>query len=254
VRTVNNVSSVGIIFRASDPSQVFLEVKDDGHPIALVRRQLCLIGGNWIGDSAKADKGPLDTFRREVEEELTFDRPTRDTLELRQLGQVAESSVMAPTPRNAVSVSESDQAKLRALKDTVKARAEFFAAGLNGLTKEAMDAVDPNNRRESFIGISFYWAVALSEEEWADLTALQEAHGNLSNESITLVTSLAEICDSGVKGAFGHEAMLQRFFRSRDLSRAEDLPMGHGLQAEFIGNAPMTYAELLQQWNILRHP
>ena len=67
--SVSNMSAVGIIYPSFNPGLLFLEIKDDGHPVKLVRRQLCPIGGNWIGEAGRQDTNPFATYLRELEEE-----------------------------------------------------------------------------------------------------------------------------------------------------------------------------------------
>ena len=68
---VNNTASVVIIFRQKNPAEVFLEIKDDKYPMRVFQRCLNIIGGNWIGEQALNDFGPLGTLYRELQEEIT---------------------------------------------------------------------------------------------------------------------------------------------------------------------------------------
>lgn len=243
-----------IIYRANNPGEIFIEAKDDGHPLKLVRRQLCFIGGNWIGNGAVGDRGPRDTACRELNEELSFDRPMQDTLELALLG-VADREFMAPPTRKGDEfVPESDRKALATLKEEICKNATPYNMAFNSVSKEAILAADPAYQRDAVSGLCCYFTVALADYWWYMLTHLQQTYGNLSNESITLMTSLGEIIATGQKTAFGHDHALRRFFLSQGLPRAEELPMVDGATSEVIGPVPESYEKLLQEWNILKKP
>jgi hypothetical protein len=85
-KAVNNLSAVGIIFNEDDPWRFFIDMKDGGLPILPFLWTLYLIGGNWIGASAKNDASPLATFRREFVDEFGLRTIDRDWGELAELG------------------------------------------------------------------------------------------------------------------------------------------------------------------------
>lgn len=252
-RKVNGLAAVGIIFRRANPAQQFLEVKDDGHPICHARRKLCFIGGNWIGEHAKADKCPYDTFCRELDEELSFDRPMRNSLEYALLG-VSAQETFEPTPEPAIRAASCDQEALLYLKRVIAALAFPFGDYINTVPKAALDAADPQNKREGFNGLASYWQVSLNEEDWQLLESLQKKFNNLSNESITLITSLEEILARRMEAAFAHDRVLQKFFLSHKLTAAWNMPMVPGLNSEAIGPPLRDYKEYLAKYDVARHP
>ena len=75
---------------------------------------------------------------------------------------------------------------------------------------------DPENKRDGYSSVVSYWGVALNEA-WKKVNNLQKKFGNLSNESITVITSLSEIVNPGSKFAFGHDKPIQEFFLSYGL-------------------------------------
>lgn len=252
-RAIRNIASVGIIFRQSNPSQIFLEMKDDGHPIKLVRRQLCFIGGNWIGEEARKDRGPLDTFRRELIEEISFERPIRDSVELALLGLAdAESFMPAPALRNMV--TEDDRTWLQEFKWAACDNCVPFGDFINTVTKAALDAADPENERDTFTGLICYWAVPLNESCWHELGYLQHKFGSLSNESISVVTSLQELVKNRTKTAFGHDRVLQRFFLAYGLKEAGSLSLVDGVESEHVGTTLASYSDYMERYEILRKP
>lgn len=255
MRQITNHSSVAIIYRRLDPSEVFTEMKDDGHPVRLVRRQLCPIGGNWIGKGAQFDKNPLATVCREVVmEELSFDHPSRSPLELVELGHSSDVALMAPTKRADVEVLPEDKADMEALKSLILNGLVPFGDFLDTVTKEAMDSADPANKREGFTVLSSYFTVGLDEDAWAKLVRLQTKFGNLSNESVTLITSLKKIVESGTKTAFGHDGPLQAFFASHGLPLAAQLPMVPGTSCLFIGAPRNSYTDYALDFTPAKRP
>lgn len=81
-QTVGHISVNGIIYRAANPAQIFTDIKDDTYPHIVWRGCICLIGGNWTGESAADDSSPMMTFIRKMLEELSFEKPVQSTAEL----------------------------------------------------------------------------------------------------------------------------------------------------------------------------
>lgn len=251
---ITNMSSVGIIFRAANPGEIFIEMKDDGHPIKLVRRQLCPIGGNWIGKGAKDDGNPLETFKRELREEMSFGRPPRDSKELALMGMSAGVEHFEASPQRSVEVTNEDKENLEYVKRTILVSVTPFGDFLNTVSKTALDAADPDNKRDSFTTLTSYWAVPLDEIDWEMLLALQNKFENLSNESVTLVTSLDKIIKEGTKTAFAHDRVLQSFFLMRGLPAALELPLVPDLQSVWMGSTLPTYEAYLERFEVTKKP
>ena len=252
---VTNISSVGLIYRSFNPAEVFLEIKDDGHPIKLVRRQLCPIGGNWIGEAAKRDSNPNDTFVRELGEELSFERSIRDSVDLALLG-VAELEKFAPAPAPNVGVDTEDIEDLEDLKWVMGMQATVLADDyLHTVSKDALDAADPENKRDGFTTLTSYWSVPLAEKDWRRLVRLQEKFGNLSGESITLITSLDEIVKTDTRIAFGHDRVLQRFWLERGFAKAANLILVPGITSVSAGHRSLSsYRYYLARYDVAKKP
>lgn len=254
---ITNMASVGIIFRASNPKEIFIEMKDDGHPIKLVRRQLCLIGGNWIGEKAREDNCPLDTFRREVEEELCLEeKPIRTTKELVQLGLTdREKSYQVATTIFKKAVAK-DCMQLQNIKRIIMTSAVPFGDFLNTVSKKAMDKADPANSRGDFTTLVSYWSVPLSEKNWKTLHYLQDKFGNLSNESVTMVTSLTKVIDQGLKIAFGHDQVLQRFFIAMGFKEAKKILIvdNDNILSIPVGTSLSSYNDYFGRYEISKRP
>jgi hypothetical protein len=253
-QVVSNVSSVGIIVRATDPSQIFIEAKDDGHPIKLERRALCPIGGNWIGAAAKADVNPFATFRREINEEMCLEKPAVSTIELRLLGLQADGEFTYRAPTNGALVEPEDKYDLAEIKAQIIESANPFGSFLNTVTKEAMQSADPGCQKDGFTTLCNYFAVCLSEPPWEKLARLQAKFGNLSNESLTLLTSVSEIVELGTRGAFAHERVLQQFFLTNGITAATEMVLTPNQSSVYAGPVLDSYAELLEHYDVLKRP
>ncbi|TSC75495.1 MAG: hypothetical protein G01um101430_337 [Parcubacteria group bacterium Gr01-1014_30] len=210
---ISHIGSVGIIYPRINPNRIFLERKTGDFPIKLFRHQLNFIGGNWIGESARTDSGPLNTFRRELQEELSLEKTAVSTAELAALGH-APQEIFSMTPALNRPVSHRHRVMLKEIKRIICANCVPFGTFLNTVSKAALDAADPDNKREGFIFLSAYWCMPLDKNRWATLHRLQTNYGNLSNESITLITSLDEMIESGTKTAFGNDRVLPEVFPS----------------------------------------
>lgn len=250
---IDHIAGVGIIFRALDPSHVFIEIKDDGLPIKAFRRGLCPIGGNWIGEAAKKDRNTLETFRREINEEITLEGAIASTLELRLLGDTPEGNFYQ-TPRANYAPSDEETEKLNDLKRFITGVREPFGDYIIDMPKEVFDRADPENKREGFNVLVSYWLIALSEIQWGQLVSLQDSFANLSNESVTIITSLEEIVDVGIKSAYGHDRPLQEFFLAQGFQLAKKLPLVDGIACRKVGMPLASYPDYLGTYDVKRKP
>lgn len=252
---VANFSAVAIVYKASEPSKLFLELKF-GHPIALIDRTLNPIGGNWVGKDALNDNSPLDTLTREIGEEISFVRPIRNADELDFL-DVATNKTWQPTPMDATPTDE-DVAMQEEVKRAIISAAHYYCATINTVSKEAMDVADPKNERQGFSSLAVYFECGLSDETWAKLEALQKKFGNLSAEALTVMTSKTDIILDDAKVAFGHDAALADFLKAKG-HNVEGFPTVHGVSTRFIGTTSdvelfSSYAEMLTHFNPTKRP
>lgn len=250
---IDHIAGVGIVFRASDPSQVFIEIKDDGLPIKAFRRGLCPIGGNWIGELAKKDRNALETFRREFNEEIALKSIAASTLELRLLGDIPEGNFYQ-TPRANYTPSDEETEALNSLKRFITGVREPFGDYIIDMPKEVFDKADPENKREGFNVLVSYWLIALSEIQWGQLVSLQDSFANLSNESVTVITSLEEIVDAGIKFAYGHDRPLQEFFLTQGFQSARRLSLIDGIAYQKVGMPLASYSDYLDIYDVKRKP
>ncbi len=250
---VTNISSVGIIFREANPAELFIELKDDGHPMKLVRRQLCPIGGNWIGENAKKDTDTFETYKRELREELSFERPMRNSVELDLLG-LADTKTFAPVYRQDVEVCEEDKVLLANIKNLILWDAEPWGDFLNHIPRSALNAADPENKRDGFTTLTSYYTTGLAEGAWGILCHLQDKYKNLSNESVTMVTTIDEIVRAKTHTAFAHDRVLSGFFQFKGVRSAERMPLVPGLSSIKMGMPLATYADYLNKYDVAKKP
>lgn len=253
-RTVTNMAATVIIYKKSDPSQIFLERKDNTHPIKLVRNQLCTVGGNWIGPNAKNDLNPLETLMREIDEEWVFTRPMRDSKELFLLGMSDKNKEFGPTPINKLEITDEDEEMLSHVKLRVVFTAEPCGDFINTIPRAVLDEADSENKRDGFNVLISYFMVGLSDATWEVLQLLQDKFGNISAESVSVITSLDEIIKNGTNTAFGHDQVLQRFFLSHGLEDAKRLPLVNGIESMPVGMPRANYADYLKEFDVLRKP
>lgn len=252
---IMGISSVALMFRAANPAQVFLEMKDDGYPLKMMRRKLFFIGGNWIGEDAKADQGPLNTVRREILEEISLKPKAHDHNELALMGWLVDTPE-APeyTPAAQDSASADD---VLCLKETRQAMCENLApfdTSKVTITQKAMLLADPDCKKETFTTVICCWVIPLGEGIWRDLVRLQKKYGNLSNESVSMLVSLNQIIERRVYTCPGQDQTLQRFFRAMGLPHAWELPLVEHIETEWLGPALASYKDYLEIYDVERKP
>lgn len=246
---INNIAAVGIIYNEDDPRQVFLEFKDDGYPITVFRNHLCVIGGNWIGKQAELDRCPRDTFCRELGEELSFEKRIASTIELVELGQEDRPSSYQ-LKESEITPGPEDTTLLSHLKGVMVERARHFRDYTQYVPKKAFR--DP--RRDDHRGLCSYFEVPLSGHDWSYLTNLQRRFGNLSNESVSLITSLDEIMEIGARGSWGHDQALRAFFKSKGCRFNPDrYPIFPDVYTGQVSPFP-DYEKYLENYDVARRP
>ena len=99
--------------------------------------------------------------------------------------------------------------------------------------------------------------IPLEKKAWEQLEYLQEKYGNLSNESITVITSAEQIVSEGRYAAFGYDKQLFEFFQHMTLCDSYTLrmfPHVPGVNAFELGPVLDTYEVYLRNYTILRTP
>jgi hypothetical protein len=95
--------------------------------------------------------------------------------------------------------------------------------------------------------------VALDDWAFDKLTYLQNKFHNLSNESITLLTSLDEIIQNKIVGCWGHDQVLREFFRQKGYN-VKDFPVMPDITMTFVHNQLPNYGEYLKRYDIAKTP
>lgn len=218
---ISHSSSVAIIYRAGNPSQIFGEQKDEGHPDPSARGGFSFIGGNWSGDEATADSSPLDTLRREIREELAVPNQDENVREAEYLRKVIGSIVRELVP---------------------------FASFLNVPPKEGT----ATHEEPALVNV---FTRGLSTVPWELLEALQSKFGNLSTEfSSTIITSLKTMADGEIHAAFGNDRRLQSFWLGLGYDDAKRIPLTEDYVNLFVGPVHSSYEDLLAQYEVLNKP
>jgi len=250
-RKVTNLSAAALVFRAKNPAEIFLETKDDTHPLKMVRNSLCIIGGNWIGDEAKADRGPLDTLKREWAEELSLRRTKVHGSEMKSLGFGGDGKETVVESRG----TEDDAKRLDEIRGVIIDHMAPFGSFKKTITRKAILSADPEAKQQAFTSIVNVWTSPLDERNWFALKGMQEKHGNLLTEfSRSTFTSLDEILKKQTRSAFGYDRTLQSFFGAMGLVRAKELPLVPHIVVEKAGMAFATYDEYLREYDVASRP
>lgn len=249
---VNNFPTVCIVYRQSDPRQIFIEVKDDSLPMKVYREALCPLGGNWIGEEARSDKGPRETLVREINEELTLERNQRDLDESATLG-LSENAVLEQTPISGEEVREIDIEKLNLIKSAIIDNLEPFGDYILDISKRVLDE-DADNAHLGFKALTSYFTAGLDEEVWSAIEELQKRFGNLSTESTTVVTSLGDILEKNLRFAYSHDQVFKKFFVDAGYAEATAMSVFDNPVITFVGQTRETYDEYLVDFVIKKTP
>jgi hypothetical protein len=245
--TINNIASVGIIYREADPRDIFIDMKDGGLPVAAFQWTLCPIGGNWVGAGAAADAGPLATFRREFEEEFVLRTVDRDLVEVIELGHLLKTA-------NGKVISREDSIAFFELRQSILTKAAPWRDYLVPVSRRVLDLA-PGNTREGFTTLVSYNLVGLDEVEWKALSRLQQTFENLSNESLSWVTSLSNIVALERRFAYGHEWAYRDFWEFHSaLELTRWMRMFPHAQPTNLGKPRQTYGAYLEDFEVLKRP
>jgi hypothetical protein len=230
-----------------------IEIKTLDYPVKTFAGTLCAIGGNWIGDKAADDRDPRGTFLREACEELSFEKPLVNTAEMEALGlsRLTTYQVMACKAKPEVR----DMAALDGIKQAIRERARHVVDSIQYVPKSVFDRHDPENKRGDVKTLNSFFAVALDDPQWKDLVRLQETFGNLSNESVSFLTSINQLIETRAKISWGYDRILQYFFFQQGCAAAKDMHLIPGVEVQFLpGGMLPSYFRYMREFNVARHP
>lgn len=236
MRSITHIAAIGVIYRESDPRQILMEIKDDGHRRPSARRGLSFIGGNWSGDEAKNDQNPHETFCRNVERELAFTHQRETPVKLEELGQIPTGELILKPNGNRMFVTEEDALDLEELK--------------RGICEDALECdsflnTEPDGRH----ALVFVYECPLNEDRWRQLVRLMTDFGSISGEGLLVLTSLDELIRTQHPSAFGINGVLERFWHEHDLNGSEIMLSGSTI-AEWCGPMGLDYSELIKHYDI----
>lgn len=208
---VNNISATAIIYCAHNPSKIFIERKTDDYPVKVFAGMLCLPGGNWVGPAAKADANPLQTLKRELDEELRLAVSEAKKDEMAALGFKAGAD--GRDLQKDTQATTDDIERFAMVKEAMLSAITPFMDALITVPKTIFDSADPENRRGDTTVLASYFTIGLQKTDWDELVRLQEKYGNLSNESETLIVTYKEMINTkDMKVSWGHDYAMLKFF------------------------------------------
>jgi len=234
------IVSCAIIFLRNAPRNLFLEIKDDGHPLPSHRRKLCFIGGHWSGKEAKEDVNTLSTFVREFSEEFSPEHSTREEYRLSELDFRKE--FLSSRKSDFVSAYGWEVA-LDCVKNKILESAVPFCDFISKFRSEDKD----------FRYLLSYMLVPLCNQDWNNLWLMQKHFNNLSNESISCCTSLEEIISCKAKFVSGHDHVLQRFLAPIYPALASKMSL-EPAKITPVGPPLPTYHDYLAKYDIAHTP
>lgn len=252
---VGHIAVNGIIYRATNPEEIFTDIKDNTYPLIVWRGCVCLIGGNWTGKGARYDVSPLATFAREIEEELSFAKPIQSTAEL---GETLVSHTAPITYRVKGLDKEAtleDEADLRIVKRAIVRSARSFDDYIVTVPHEVFLRGDPETKQTTMIALVCVLDVGLDEETWTILARLQREFGNISCESESHILSIDNMIENNILAMSGQDKTLQEFFESKVIMRERVLPTDPVVSVRRASVHPrFSYWEYLKHYSVTRKP
>jgi len=251
--TINHIASSGIIYKESDPSKIFLEIKDKTYPIKQFRHALCPIGGNWIGEAAKKDRGPKETFNREVEEELSFKKPLVSSSELKLLGIKNAKDYRLNKLKH--QPNKEDLKALLHVKRVIKKSKKPWGDFLHTVNQDKISLANFFNHQDrKFTHLISYYFVPIKNKDWEILENLQNKFGNLSEESQTIIVSVNNIIKNHLQFIWGHDQVLKQFFLKNKIKSASKLSILKNIQSKAAGRSLNSYTAYRKRYNVFKTP
>lgn len=259
---VNNVCVGAWFCQKSNPSNIFVDRKFQ-YPIPAIDGRLAVIGGNWFGLEADNDEKPLGTLVREVSEELSL---KHGKASMAEMGKLDNSGVVGEyqTPQGSAEATPEDIALLERIRAAVIANAEFFNAYVITTKDQYFWRADPaDEKARGIVSLACYYAVPLEDELWAGLARLQAKFGNLSSESVTVMTFLGEMLAAQrtetdpykrFDFAWAHGWAVKEYFISKGFVGARELELPYYTDAELVVTSVESYADILERFEVAKMP
>jgi hypothetical protein len=255
---VNKIAACAIIYSVVEPWRMFIERKTADYPVKVFANMLCLPGGNWVGEAAKADANPLATLRRELGEEFRLAVSEAKKDEMASLGFAAGAD--GHDLQRGTEATADDIECFETLKYAMYAAITPFIDMLITIPKAVFDSADSENKRGDTTVLASYFTIGLEKSDWDDLVRLQEKYGNLSNESETLLVTFTELVmnRNKLEVSWGHDRALYDFFiaHSHEVGCEQyyNIPLLGGIPTRALGAPLASYDEYKELYEIARQP
>ena len=229
-------------------------MKDATYPKKAFALKLLCMGGNWLGTAAANDGSPKGTLIREIKEELSVKRPL-GPVDDAELAQIFGHAVSTRTvDRKNVDPSEGDLDDLEAVKRAIIDSLFHLGDYIEFVPRIVFDRADPENKTGDVQGFASVWMAGLDDDVWAKLVRIQEKFGNLSSESISVITSLDEIVAKHLETGWSQDRILRDFFRRFGFPETDRFPLIPDVKATRMDESYTSYDEYMQHYSVVKHP
>jgi len=196
-------------------------------------------GGNWLGDEAKSDHSPISTLRRELKEELRFARQLQTEVDRKALLSESDATKWF-RPLREQNINPLDEALLAYVTSVIQDSLELFGDFLISVSTEGFLA-GCGKKKPPVRVLCSYHTTLLKDNVWQELAELQNNFGNISTESMSLITSLPEIVARSLRVGWGHDQVLRNCWLGFGFPEADDMKIVPGIDVRFLGHPYRSY-------------
>ncbi len=255
--SIDGICAVVIPFRESDPSQTYMEMKDEEY--WNFPKRLCLIGGNYSGPNCKKDVGPKGTLLREIDEELQLLEQESHMASAEEARQLYDpKAIDYCVRRKPVTILDEDREMFTAVKEAIMTNIQPFAdywQKIPGAVREMCDPKQKDKKPADVLQIASYWTCPLSETTWGNLLYLRSKFGQLSNESFDRPVSLDQILQHRLGFVWGHDQVARDYFAYyARRSDCFDMPIIPHIVMDRIGMPLTTYDAYRKRYDLKKDP
>ena len=236
---VRNLSAVGIVYMASSPSLVLLNmnVARGASPRAF-QWTLGLLGGEWNGRLAQADANPLSTFKRSVEADLMVrSRHGEDPVYGKDDGGFTREQTT----------------KFFNFRKAVLTKAVPWRDYLVSVDQTTLSSV-PGGHEQPYQALVSYHLVGLDESEWLYLQSTLDQFENVSRSGLSHTATYRDIIARGQAFGFGHETAMIDFWSGHGYCEALHLRRLLGRPAANLGTPLSTYKDYVSTYDFEQRP
>lgn len=235
---VRNLSAVGIIYLASNPSQVLVNMNTGRITPRAFRWTLNLFGGQWNGRSAQADANPLATFKRVIETDLSIRFKSNDS------GFYGKDDG---------GLSREQTAKFLNFRKAVLTKAVPWRDYLVSIDQSVLGVV-PGGHEPPYNALISYHLVGLDESQWLYLQETLDSFDTVSQSGHSHTATYHDIIARAQGFGFGHETAMIDFWA--ECGHCEALHLRRLLPKSAVKlGAPMpSYKEYVSTYDIEVRP